>query len=65
VEGGNAAGSPSAPAQVGGHCKNVPTLEYGFLVQVRVLRPRSAPSAAWSTRARRGGLSPTVLARRS
>lgn len=22
-------------SQAGGHCKNIPTLEYGFLVQVR------------------------------
>ncbi|NXF13534.1 PARP6 polymerase, partial [Smithornis capensis] len=28
------AGSAPAPSQVGGHCKNIPTLEYGFLVQV-------------------------------
>lgn len=23
-------------SQAGGHCKNIPTLEYGFLVQVRL-----------------------------
>lgn len=41
-KGDNAAGSAPAPSQVGGHCKNIPTLEYGFLVQVRscVLLPR-------------------------
>lgn len=31
----NVAGfSLSLSLQVGGHCKNIPTLEYGFLVQV-------------------------------
>lgn len=38
-KGDNTAGSAPAPSQVGGHCKNIPTLEYGFLVQVRVLHP--------------------------
>lgn len=38
-KGDNAAGSAPAPSQVGGHCKNIPTLEYGFLVQVSVLHP--------------------------
>lgn len=33
-KGDNAAGSALALSQVGGHCKNIPTLEYGFLVQV-------------------------------
>lgn len=35
----NTAGTARALLQVGGHCKNVPTLEYGFLVQVSALRP--------------------------
>uniref|UniRef100_A0A803V270 PARP catalytic domain-containing protein n=1 Tax=Ficedula albicollis TaxID=59894 RepID=A0A803V270_FICAL len=33
---------------VGGHCKNIPTLEYGFLVQVGVLHPAHPQPAAQS-----------------
>ncbi|NXD63309.1 PARP6 polymerase, partial [Eolophus roseicapillus] len=37
------AGSAPAPAQVGGHCKNVPTLEYGFLVFFFSCSPEHPP----------------------
>ncbi|NXL43913.1 PARP6 polymerase, partial [Podilymbus podiceps] len=43
-KGGNAAGSPPAAAQVGGHCKNVPTLEYGFLVQIMKYAEQRIPT---------------------
>ncbi|NXL95421.1 PARP6 polymerase, partial [Alectura lathami] len=33
-----------APSQVGGHCKNVPTLEYGFLVQIMKYAEQRIPT---------------------
>ncbi|KFM07284.1 Poly [ADP-ribose] polymerase 6, partial [Aptenodytes forsteri] len=38
------AGSAPAPSQVGGHCKNVPTLEYGFLVQIMKYAEQRIPT---------------------
>uniref|UniRef100_A0A8B9FPC3 Poly(ADP-ribose) polymerase family member 6 n=1 Tax=Amazona collaria TaxID=241587 RepID=A0A8B9FPC3_9PSIT len=43
-KGDNAAGSALAPAQVGGHCKNIPTLEYGFLVQIMKYAEQRIPT---------------------
>lgn len=33
-------------SQAGGHCKNIPTLEYGFLVQVRLQEDQSSLNKA-------------------
>ncbi|NXP49013.1 PARP6 polymerase, partial [Heliornis fulica] len=38
------AASAPAPSQVGGHCKNVPTLEYGFLVQIMKYAEQRIPT---------------------
>ncbi|NXB74316.1 PARP6 polymerase, partial [Cercotrichas coryphoeus] len=38
------AGSAPAPSQVGGHCKNIPTLEYGFLVQIMKYAEQRIPT---------------------
>ncbi|NXS48494.1 PARP6 polymerase, partial [Balaeniceps rex] len=38
------AGSAPALSQVGGHCKNVPTLEYGFLVQIMKYAEQRIPT---------------------
>ncbi|NXF90488.1 PARP6 polymerase, partial [Eubucco bourcierii] len=35
---------PLAPSQVGGHCKNIPTLEYGFLVQMMKYAEQRIPT---------------------
>ncbi|NWV66468.1 PARP6 polymerase, partial [Malurus elegans] len=43
-KGNNAAGSAPAPSQVGGHCKNIPTLEYGFLVQIMKYAEQRIPT---------------------
>ncbi|KAF1509380.1 Poly [ADP-ribose] polymerase 6, partial [Eudyptula albosignata] len=43
-KGDNAAGSAPALSQVGGHCKNVPTLEYGFLVQIMKYAEQRIPT---------------------
>ncbi|KGL88414.1 Poly [ADP-ribose] polymerase 6, partial [Charadrius vociferus] len=43
-KGDNAAGSAPAPSQVGGHCKNIPTLEYGFLVQIMKYAEQRIPT---------------------
>ncbi|XP_010004237.1 PREDICTED: poly [ADP-ribose] polymerase 6 [Chaetura pelagica] len=41
---GNPAGSIPGLAQVGGHCKNIPTLEYGFLVQIMKYAEQRIPT---------------------
>ncbi|KFQ38788.1 Poly [ADP-ribose] polymerase 6, partial [Mesitornis unicolor] len=38
------AGSAPALVQVGGHCKNIPTLEYGFLVQIMKYAEQRIPT---------------------
>ncbi|NXE67218.1 PARP6 polymerase, partial [Calcarius ornatus] len=43
-KGDNAAGPAPAPSQVGGHCKNIPTLEYGFLVQIMKYAEQRIPT---------------------
>ncbi|NXJ03950.1 PARP6 polymerase, partial [Odontophorus gujanensis] len=43
-ERGNASGTALTPLQVGGHCKNVPTLEYGFLVQMMKYAEQRIPT---------------------
>ncbi|NWZ67379.1 PARP6 polymerase, partial [Acrocephalus arundinaceus] len=43
-KGDNTAGSAPAPSQVGGHCKNIPTLEYGFLVQIMKYAEQRIPT---------------------